>query len=115
MKRPAAASAPKGVPDPKRARAAPLSQVPGKFFATRVEDVLKFARRNKHLPKRGSENMEEIRLAGWLNRLQKRNKAKTLSDDERRQLSKIPGMKDRLQRWHGRLLIADFARLLNMT
>ena len=68
-------------------------------FATHIEEVLKFVRRNKHLPKVGSENMEEKRCAEWLYNLQRRNKAKPLSDDRRRQLNRIPGMKDRLQRW----------------
>ena len=104
-KRPAVST--QGVAEPKRAKIAhdfrtrceSLARRARDNFATRVEEVHEFVRRNEHLPKLESENKKEHLYATWLANLKKRAKVKPLSDDERKQLNKIPGMKGRLQEW----------------
>ena len=54
-----------------------------KDFATHVEEIHEFVRRNEHLPKLKSENREEHRYDSWLAHLRQRNKTKPLSKDER--------------------------------
>ena len=93
-KRPAASF--QGIPEPKHAKITP-------DFRTRCESLAHWVRDNEHLPKEKSENEEENRYARWLNNFLQCAKVKLVSDDERRQLSTIPGMKDRLQRWDDRL------------